>query len=79
MLFVIFMIFLFLYCFVGAMLGKLFEFIYDNFEIGEIQADCIDTAPNLFIGTWPVLLLLFVIELMFWSPCFLAKLIFRIE
>ena len=79
MLFVIFIVFLFLYCFVGAMFCRLFKFIYDKFEIGEIESDCIDTASNLFIGTWPVFLLLFIIELIFWSPCLLAKFIFRIE
>lgn len=79
MFFIIFVFFLFLYCLIGGMLCKLFEFIYDKFEIGEVEADCIDTAPNLFIGTWPIFLLVFMIELMFWTPCRLAKFIFRIK
>ena len=79
MLFIIFMVFLFLYCLIGAMFCRVFEFIYDKFEIGEIEIDCIDTAPNLFIGAWPIFLLAFIIELMFWAPCLLAKFIFRIK
>ena len=78
-IFLIIIVSIFVYCFIGGALCKLFNFAFDNFGIGEFEEDLIDITPILAIGTWPIGLLLFILELIFYIPCRLAGKIFSID